>query len=75
MEEANRKFNGRGEKTNEGEDTEVEADETSKVTSSFLVLKVRINDRFDINGVVGKAILLWYVMGHRISVLHMCIFV
>ena len=45
-----RQLNGRGEKIKERKDTEVETDEESKMTSSFLALGVRLNSRFDIHG-------------------------
>lgn len=45
-----RQLDGRGEKIKERKDTEVETDEESKVTSSFLALGVRLNRRFDIHG-------------------------
>lgn len=50
---------------------EVETDEESKVTYSFLAFSVGLNSRQH-KWVVDKAIPLWNMVGHRISILHVC---
>lgn len=42
------------------------------VNFSFLAWREGLNSRFDKNGDVGKATTLWIMMGHGISILHVC---
>lgn len=50
---------------------EEETDGESKVTYSFLAFSVGLNSRRH-KWVVGKAIPLWNMVGHRISILRVC---